>query len=305
MFPTIRISKFLSIITIAVALISISARPAGAAMEDTENCTRWHTVKSGEYLALIAEQYDTSWRSIAEINRMSNPSMIFPNQKLCIFSSDYTSGAGGSGSSGGIPIAGSSATVYASSVKEDQSVTLQAKNLLANSRYSVYLGKYNAASASNILVGTVTTDKTGTFKKSFDIPKKLFDVMKVGVSITSPTGKTTSNWFINATSNSNTGGINSQKLGIGVQSIRRNQWVKLATTNLPANVTFKVYMNKAGASEKKAVQVGTLKDSKGGSIVATFEIPASLKDRSQLEIIVFNNPLGMRAEAIFYNNTSK
>lgn len=294
------ISKFLMVLTIAIGLLSATIQPAGAVVENPENCTRWHTVEKGEYLVKIAELYDTSWRSIAEINRLSNPSLIFPNTKLCIFLTGYTPG-----STSNTPSSSSNASVYASSVKEDQSVTLQGKNLSTNSRYTVYLGKYNADPSKKILVGSAETDKSGYFKKAFDIPKQLYDVVKIRVSVISATGVSTTNWFINATSNSNTGGTSSGKLAIDVKSVKRNQWVKISTTNLPANVTFKVFMNRAGASWNKAVQVGTLRDSKGGSIVASFDIPASLKDKNQLEIVVFNNPLDMSAEATFKNQTSK
>jgi len=300
MLSTRSLSKFLMVITIAIGLLSATIQPAGAIVENPENCTRWHTVKQGEYLVMIAEIYDTNWRSIAEINRLSNPSLIFPNTKLCIFLTGYTPG-----SPTNISSSSSNASVYASSVKEDQSVTLQGKNLSTNSRYTIYLGNYNAAPSKQILVGSAETDKSGYFKKAFDIPKQLYDVIKIKVSAIGPLGLSTTNWFINATSSGNTGGTSSGKLTIDVKSVKRNQWVKISTTNLPANVTFKVFMNKAGATWNKAVQVGTLRDNKGGSITASFDIPDSLKDRNQLEITVINNPLDMSSEATFYNQTSK
>lgn len=42
----------------------------------------WHTVASGENLSSIAEKYGTSWRSIADLNGLSNPNLIYPGQKL-------------------------------------------------------------------------------------------------------------------------------------------------------------------------------------------------------------------------------
>lgn len=295
-----RISKLLLVIPVLTGLVVTTFQTASAAMENPDNCTRWHTVKQGEYLASIADLYDTSWVSIAEINRLSNPSLIFPNQKLCVFSTDYKPGSPVT-----TPPSSTKSSVYASSVKEDQSVTLQGKNLSAETRYAVYLGNYKIGSSSMMLVGNVTTDKSGSFKKAFDIPKKLYDVMKIGVNINKPNGSTVSNWFINATSSGYTGGINSPAFKVAVQSVKRNQWVKLTTTNLPPNVTFKVFMNKAGGAERKAVQVGTIRDSKGGSLVVTFDIPASLVDRAQLEIVAFNNPLEMSSEVVFYNQTTK
>lgn len=44
----------------------------------------WHTVTSGETLSAIASEYDTNWKSIADLNGLSNPNLIFPGQKLKI-----------------------------------------------------------------------------------------------------------------------------------------------------------------------------------------------------------------------------
>lgn len=273
-------------------------QPVGAAESSPQNCTRWHTVKKGEYLSMIAETYDTTWYSIAQINNLSNPSLIFPDQKLCIFQS-------GSVPSSPTGTPSSSASIYAVSVKEDQSVTLQGKNLSDSTTYKVYLGKYKSYPYSNFLVGSVITDKSGAFKATYMIPKQLYDVMKVHVNVTSPRGVTTSNWFINATSTGNTGGIGSPVFSLTVTAVKKGEWVKISTKNLPANVSFHVYLNKYGATSKKAVMVGMLRDSKGGSVTATFDIPDSIQDKPQLEIIAFSNPIDVSAKAVFSNTTKK
>lgn len=46
------------------------------------SATRYHTVKYGETLSSIAEQYGTSWKNIANQNGLSNPNLIYPGQKL-------------------------------------------------------------------------------------------------------------------------------------------------------------------------------------------------------------------------------
>ena len=72
-------------LTISLALIilfsgmGLSIQPVQAA-----TCTKYHTVKPGEYLVLIARQYDTSWRTLAEINDLSDPTRIYAGQKLCV-----------------------------------------------------------------------------------------------------------------------------------------------------------------------------------------------------------------------------
>ena len=49
-----------------------------------ENGLRIHVVKAGEHLGTIAERYSTSARKIAELNALSNASLIVPGQKLLI-----------------------------------------------------------------------------------------------------------------------------------------------------------------------------------------------------------------------------
>jgi hypothetical protein len=192
--------------------------------------------------------------------------------------------------------------VVALNVKEDQYVTLQGKNLATKSRYDIYLGKYKADPIDRYLVGSIITDEKGSFKGTFSIPKKLYDVLKIRVSITNPTsGVSNSNWFINTTDSGYTGGMGSPELSISVQSVNKSDWVKVKTNHLPANVSFNVFMKKHGAPDRKAILVGTLRDTKGGSIEAIFNIPESFKEHSKLEIFAVNNALNMIEYAPFDN----
>lgn len=287
-------------ISISIGLVFSTTQPASAAVKTPEKCTRWHTVQKGEYLSMIADQYDTNWYTLAEINQLTNPSMIFAGNKLCIYHSDF---------SGTNPVytpsTSTKASVVATSVKEDQAVTLQGKNLVGDARYNISLGKYKNDQEIGYSVGSVYTNKDGAFTTTVTIPKKLYDVLKIRASLTDQRGKTTSNWFINTTSKGNTGGIGSPDLNIDIQSVKKGNWVKIQTANLPANVSFHVYMNRSGANENKAIYVGTLRDSKGDKVLATYEIPAKLKDRSTLEIFAVNKGLDMEAEAVFDNKTTK
>lgn len=287
-------------ITISIGLVITTSQPVSAAVEEPQKCTRWHTVNKGEYLSMIAEQYETNWYSLVEINQLTNPSLIYVGNRLCIFHSDFST----------MPlvnntISSNSARVFATSVKEDQTVTLQGKYLVANSRYDIYLGKYKTDPAIRIPVGSISTDKNGAFQTTVTIPKKLYDVLKIRVSLTNQRGDTKSNWFINTTSSGNVGGIGSPELSIAVKSVKKGQWVKIETNNLPAKVSFKVYMKRSGANDRKWVFVGTLRNSKGGKVVESFEIPESIKDRSKLEIMAVNDALDMDAGARFDNITTK
>ena len=67
--------KILSIF-LALALIAGSA---GFAFADSV-----YTVKAGDVLWKIAEQYGTTWQILAEYNKLENPHLIFPGQKIAI-----------------------------------------------------------------------------------------------------------------------------------------------------------------------------------------------------------------------------
>lgn len=51
--------------------------------------------------------------------------------------------------------------------------------------------------------------------------------------------------------------------------------------------------------------MGTLRDSKGGSVVATYDIPNTYKELSKLEIYAVNNALDMTALANFDNKNTQ
>ena len=291
-----KITLVLVAVSLSFGMLPMTYQPVSAQIVSPQTCTRWHTVQRGEYLVKIAELYETNWYTIAAINKLENPNLIFQGQRLCVIDKGFSVNPPTIN-----PVISSGAAVVATAVKEDQAVTLQGKNLAADTRYGVYLGKYKADPFDRLLVGSILTDKSGSFKATYDIPKKLYDVLKIRVSITNPKGVSSYNWFINATSSSYTGGIGSPELSLSVQAVNKSDWVKVSTNNLPANVTFNVFMNKHGATEKKAILVGTLHDAKGGSVVATYDIPDSFQDLSKLEIYAVNNALDMTVYATFNN----
>jgi len=289
----------LSILIISLAimfgLVAASFLPASAAVDTASTCKEYHTVKRGEYLSMIARMYDTDWRTLAEINDLSNPSRIYPGQELCV-----SVDGSGSGTPSGTPASGSGVRVSAVSVEEDQYVTLQAKKLAANSRYSVYLSKYGTYPAGAISMGSVLTDKYGAFTKTYRIPSKLVDIAKIAINLSNGRDAT-SNWFINATAEGNTGGEGAPAFSFSISSVESDDWVKIRTSNLPANVTFDVLMGKAGSKGVNGIKVGTLADEDGGSVRATFDIPSQLQGRSKLDIRLENKSLGMSLYQTFEN----
>ncbi|GKX29923.1 2',3'-cyclic-nucleotide 2'-phosphodiesterase [Vallitalea longa] len=64
-------------LTLLVAVLMITSMFASSAL-----AKEVYTVKPGDVLWKIAEQYDTTWEEIAEFNELSNPHLIYPEQKL-------------------------------------------------------------------------------------------------------------------------------------------------------------------------------------------------------------------------------
>ena len=195
----------------------------------------------------------------------------------------------------------SAGKVYAKEVEEDKNVTVAGSFLRANSRYDVYLGKYGKPVANAIKVGFAKTDGNGAFTKTFKIPGKLVDVAKISINLVGIHGDTATNWFINASATSNTGGEGSPTFSFKVSSVKKGDSVKIKTTNLPANVTFDVRMGKSGSEGVNGTIVGELRSSKGGSVTGTFDIPDSLQGKSQFDIRVENRKLGIAAFVTFKN----
>lgn len=53
-------------------------------VDNSKNCIEY-IVKSGDTLSEIAEKYNTTYQKIAKDNNISNPNLIYPNQKLKIY----------------------------------------------------------------------------------------------------------------------------------------------------------------------------------------------------------------------------
>jgi hypothetical protein len=296
----------LSLILMALIMVSglaaAAVQPAAAATEPTApvtaaTCQQWHTVVRGEYLVQIARQYNTDWRTLADINSLKDPNRIYYGQKLCISmqaSSGSQAPAVGSGSSTDV-------RVVATSVEEDKEVTLSATKLLTNTRYSVYLGKYATFPSEAVLVGWVYTDAKGAFTRTFNLPGRLADVVKISISVTNGRGDVATNWFINATSDGNTGGLGAPAFSFSIASMKSDDWVKIKTSNLPANVTFDVLMGKSGSKGVNGYLVGTLRDEDGGTLRATYDIPSELEGKSKIDIRLENKQLGISYYLTFEN----
>ena len=63
---------------------AVTAIPTTTTAVPSSTCKATYTVVSGDTLYHIATQYGTSYPEIARVNQISNPTLIYPGQQLCI-----------------------------------------------------------------------------------------------------------------------------------------------------------------------------------------------------------------------------
>jgi hypothetical protein len=189
--------------------------------------------------------------------------------------------------------------VYAASAVEDKAVTLKGKTLDINSSYTVYLSNYKLTTYIDTLVGTAKTDASGNFTQSFTIPKNLVDVALIRVTLVNSRGDKAANWFINTTG-SVVGGIGSAAITVTIDEVKEGDWVKITASNLPANVTFQVFVAKGDSTG--SILVGQVSSSSGGKVTATFDLPSEYEGRTKLEVQLKNDSVNMSVIKDFDND---
>jgi hypothetical protein len=90
---------------------------------------------------------------------------------------------------------------------------------------------------------------------------------------------------------------------ISITSVVPDQNVTIQTHNLPPNQTFTVRMNYMGTLGINGEVVSTLNSGAGGSLTATYNIPAFLKGQQRIAIRL-DSPQGYYSYNWFWNNTS-
>lgn len=224
----IRGSFFTKVLSISIACLmalagtGLYARPAQA--QQATVCQEYYTVAPGDTLGEIAGLFDTSVQTLAQINNLQNPDVLFPGQQLCVnFAQGElivppasggiiipNTGGGivipntggiiipntGGGivipNTGGgilIPNTGGAAQIVpglaVTSVVEGQSVTVQGTNFPSNVTFNVLMGPAATQGINGIFVDTINTG-SGTFSETFAIPAILQNLPQIVVRLQSP-----------------------------------------------------------------------------------------------------------------------
>ena len=290
-------------LSLAVMLSGFAAvQPASAA--DTEpDCTQYHTVQRGEYLAKIAEMYGVDWRWLAEINDLANPRLIYAGNLLCVATSDGTG-------TPGIPNTGSNPVFSVSSVKKDQSATIKVSGYPANKNFNILMGKIGTQAVNGLLVGTGKTSSSGSFSVTVNIPAKLQGQSTIAIRIEAAddSGYYAYNWFYNKTRASDSGGSDSGSYtaGLAVTSVVEDKSVSFKAGNLLLNRTYSVYLDRKNSSDKiTGVYVASITTNSNGYVATTVQIPLEYKDRRELSLrLVSNDGKSFVATSWFLNATS-
>jgi hypothetical protein len=85
------------------------------------------------------------------------------------------------------------------SVVEDESVSIQAFNFPADTKFQVRMGKSGTAGVDGILVENMNSRNGGSFVTTFEIPEGLHSEEQIAIRLESSTGYYSYNWFENDT----------------------------------------------------------------------------------------------------------
>ena len=292
-----------------VVILAVLSASLGVSVQNVHasSCTQYHVVKKGEWLAQIARKYGVSWKYLAQINNLQNPSKIYPGQKLCV----STSG----GSSPPKPQT-TIPTFSITAVSRDENVSIRTNNFPAGETFQVLMGPYGTQANNGIKVTTWASEGGGTRDATFPIPTQLKGSYRIAIRLESisGSGKYAYNWFYNNTTN---GGGNGNGTGgaepvpdysgipvFYISAVTRDQNVTITTNNFPPGLTFDVRMGPMGTRGINGIKVGTLNSGQGGKMTATYAIPAALQGSYQISIRTQNWSTGYYAYNWFYNNTT-
>jgi hypothetical protein len=206
-------------------------------------------------------------------------------------------------------------TISIVSVVTDQSVTIRTHNYPTNRTFTVRMDVRGNRAIGGTVVGTLESGSGGTLTATFNIPESLRGTSQIAIRLDSTTGGYFSyNWFVNTTTPATStpgptptpGTPVPTSSGIptfSIQSVVAGQSVTVLTRNFPANRTFTVRMDVRGNRAIGGTVVGTLESGAGGALTATFNIPESLRNTSQIAIRMDSSTGGYFAYNWFHNTT--
>jgi hypothetical protein len=201
--------------------------------------------------------------------------------------------------------------IFIQTVAKDVSVIISGTNFPADQTFTVRMGAFGTMGIGGTIVGTKDPASGSAFTATYTIPAALVGASKIAIRLESPQGYFSYNWFYNAPPPAATPAAPASTpipgfSGIptfSISAVNKNVSVTVLTSNFPASQDFTVRMGEFGTMGIGGTIVATTASGSGGSMSATYTIPASLVDRSRIAIRI-DFPSGHYSYNWFYNNTT-
>lgn len=201
--------------------------------------------------------------------------------------------------------------IFIQTVAKDVSVTISGTNFPADQTFTVRMGAFGTMGIGGTVVGTKDPTSGSAFTATYNIPASLAGASKIAIRLESSQGYYSYNWFYNAPPLAATPAAPSSSpipgyTGIptfSISSVEKNVSVTVLTSNFPAGQDVIVRMGEFGTLGIGGTIVATTASGSGGSMSATYSIPASMADRSRIAIRM-DFPSGHYSYNWFYNSTT-
>lgn len=155
-----KLSRVLSIFVLLAVLVAALPVPVQAAPAAAD-CDRYHQVRYGQTVKKVAKLYGMDWQEIVKANNLTDPYTLTVGQRLCIPVVKKSSSS-----------SDTKATFSAFVTKnKDVRVTVNSNKKAQN--FFVRVGPNVANNHIWYKVGKITSKKSGTTTRTFDLPNQL------------------------------------------------------------------------------------------------------------------------------------
>ncbi len=173
------------------------------------------------------------------------------------------------------------------SVVKGEDVTITTYNFPKNVEFTVLMGKMWTRGINGIEVATLNSEEGGSFEATFDIPTELVNEERIAIRLEGTGGYYAYNWFWNNTASTPPAEPVDGYSGYPyffITAVEKDTTVSIKAYNLPEDTDFTVLMGKMWTMGINGIEVTTLNSGEGGTLEATFDIPAELAGEQRIAI---------------------
>ena len=173
------------------------------------------------------------------------------------------------------------------SVIKGEDVTITTYNFPKNMEFTVLMGKMWTRGINGIEVATLNSGEGGSFEATFEIPAELANEERIAIRLEGTGGYYAYNWFWNNTASTPPAEPVDSYSGYPyffITAVEKDTTVSIKAYNLPEDTDFTVLMGKMWTMGINGIEVTTLNSGEGGTLEATFAIPAELAGEQRIAI---------------------